>query len=855
MKSYDLILLSIQGVVLVTLSCLQLIPLINVSDTKIISIGALNVVKYQQLYDLRIVNFYFGVVLFFDVINKSFLSYLTVQSKFEDIILCQFVVAASHCVVGYRYLVSRNNIYVLDILLLQLAQSLSYYAMIMKFSSMLTATTNITEKHHIFTKWWLQTITIILFTVFQLFLTLNQTIKSFSPEVSLVLYAITVICCVLSIIYLMGLVYSLTNGFNRVLNYETSSLVLLFLAFNVVKLASTIENPSQISFLRINLLLLLIFNLASIFLPRMVPRIQLLNLQDEIEHKKTFVSYISHEIRSPLSTTNLGLDYLIEQLRSRKVEMCAEEVIDVLLDSKQACDLATKTINELLMFDKIESRMLEIEPVETKAFLFLMHCIKPFKIQARASNIDLIFEESTCLNLQEMHHCASYIDKHKMEQVVRNFLSNAIKFTPSGGTITVNIDYQQNFSTHSNIIDNIKENDGVVRLEVIDNGPGLTKENLMKLFGQYVQFNASELQGGKGSGLGLWLSKAIVEMHGGYIGASSEGVNKGSTFFFELPCSKIKNQRRSSIRLSILSKKYANISVLPSEDHSSSHINQTESDKTKVSNEQAAGKLAQYSTRLRKKSLLINQPELNRKASLTARVMLDGSGKSNHTIDQLGRINSKRIDRSGRRKRSLNSIKTVRQYYYLYPHQDGTNSEQPSDSNIITSNNDGSGKIIEENNNLLSNNLDLISSSIDWQLKLLIVDDSKMSRKMVERSLSSMTRLCHHAGNGQEALGLIWDSIQQDEPYDLVLIDFYMPDINGAEVIHKARSFSFEGIILGVTGSTNAEDYGLMLESGSDAIVIKPLQLNKIRDLIKRLLSDDDVQLYQEEGLITEVNL
>lgn len=92
-----------------------------------------------------------------------------------------------------------------------------------------------------------------------------------------------------------------------------------------------------------------------------------------------------------------------------------------------------------------------------------------------------------------------------------------------------------------------------VRLEVIDTGPGISavivlipcscvpfflvllmsQENLPKLFGQYVQFDANALQGGKGSGLGLWLSKTIVEMHGGVIGATSEGLGQGCVFFLE----------------------------------------------------------------------------------------------------------------------------------------------------------------------------------------------------------------------------------------------------------------------------------------------------------------------------------
>jgi hypothetical protein len=74
-----------------------------------------------------------------------------------------------------------------------------------------------------------------------------------------------------------------------------------------------------------------------------------------------------------------------------------------------------------------------------------------------------------------------------------------------------------------------------VRIEVTDTGVGISSEDQKKLFGQYVQFSAGMLQKGMGSGLGLWISKGIVELHGGKIGAFSEGEGCGSTFFVELP--------------------------------------------------------------------------------------------------------------------------------------------------------------------------------------------------------------------------------------------------------------------------------------------------------------------------------
>jgi hypothetical protein len=74
-----------------------------------------------------------------------------------------------------------------------------------------------------------------------------------------------------------------------------------------------------------------------------------------------------------------------------------------------------------------------------------------------------------------------------------------------------------------------------LRIDVTDTGAGISPQNIKKLFGQYVQFHAAELQKGGGSGLGLWIAKNIVDLHGGRIGATSEGEGKGTTFYVILP--------------------------------------------------------------------------------------------------------------------------------------------------------------------------------------------------------------------------------------------------------------------------------------------------------------------------------
>jgi len=148
-----------------------------------------------------------------------------------------------------------------------------------------------------------------------------------------------------------------------------------------------------------------------------------------------------------------------------------------------------------------------------------------------------------------------------MEQVIRNLIVNAIKFTPAGGSICVTlIDSTAEFvpshlevnepAKHSASASKVhctseiqndtkgpaKHNDRKKKfvVQISDTGVGMTKQQIGHLFGQFVQFNSSALQGGGGSGLGLWICKEIIKQHGGEIYVFSDGPGRGSTISIEL---------------------------------------------------------------------------------------------------------------------------------------------------------------------------------------------------------------------------------------------------------------------------------------------------------------------------------
>ena len=110
--------------------------------------------------------------------------------------------------------------------------------------------------------------------------------------------------------------------------------------------------------------------------------------------KSTFIRYISHEIRSPLSTTSLGLNYMLEKLHNSDISL--SEVQDVVKESVVTCELAMNTLNDFLMLDKIQSNMLEISPISRQASEFMIEAVKPFSLQVSKKALLYCRNHLTC---------------------------------------------------------------------------------------------------------------------------------------------------------------------------------------------------------------------------------------------------------------------------------------------------------------------------------------------------------------------------------------------------------------------------------------------------------------------------
>jgi signal transduction histidine kinase/CheY-like chemotaxis protein len=285
-----------------------------------------------------------------------------------------------------------------------------------------------------------------------------------------------------------------------------------------------------------------------------------------LEVKRRFVRFISHEIRTPLNTVCMGLELLESELQDAGNNDTLE-VIDqnenmteedrafwhsVTIDIKENAHIAVTVLNDLLHYDKIETGTLKLELGKVPIWDFVATAVAHFQLQAVNKKVELKLdiEKPKPRNLADAesgepdysNRLNVIGDDMRLGQVIRNVISNALKFTPAEGTIEVTTLYVQKGLPDSEPLRNddgelecIYPRAGSIQIRVKDEGVGLEKDQLEMLFSEGIQFNANQLQHGGGSGLGLAIAEGVVFQHGGTITAESDGRGKGSTFIVELP--------------------------------------------------------------------------------------------------------------------------------------------------------------------------------------------------------------------------------------------------------------------------------------------------------------------------------
>lgn len=225
------------------------------------------------------------------------------------------------------------------------------------------------------------------------------------------------------------------------------------------------------------------------------------------EEKNRILGIAAHDLRNPIGTI-LGYAQLLSQRFHKISADDMNKFLSVIINSS---NFSLNLLNDLLDISKIESGKVQLNYAKVNYIDFVKNIIEQNQIIARQKDITISFQ-------QETNDFIAQIDVQKIEQVLNNLLSNSIKYSDTGTDVLLKLSISNNF----------------FKTEVIDQGLGIPKDDIPKIFNPFQTTNVKSTAGEKSTGLGLAITKNIIAEHGGEIYVESEQ-GKGSNFYFLLP--------------------------------------------------------------------------------------------------------------------------------------------------------------------------------------------------------------------------------------------------------------------------------------------------------------------------------
>jgi len=240
-------------------------------------------------------------------------------------------------------------------------------------------------------------------------------------------------------------------------------------------------------------------------------------LHEQLELKCSVISTVSHQLRTPLTSLRMSIHLLLEE----RVGQLNEKQEDLLLAAREETERLVHILDDLLDINRIESGKAHLNFSPVSPLRMSIEGIEPLLVAARDKGVSIV--NTIPEELPEM-----LADRDSLRHVFANLLSNALRFTSPGGTVTVSAsEYQEN-----------------IRFSVTDTGTGIASEHLEHLFEQFYRVPGQEEK--SGIGLGLSIVKEIIEAHGGRVGAESVS-GKGSVFWFTIPINKNTSELQATV--------------------------------------------------------------------------------------------------------------------------------------------------------------------------------------------------------------------------------------------------------------------------------------------------------------------
>jgi len=235
--------------------------------------------------------------------------------------------------------------------------------------------------------------------------------------------------------------------------------------------------------------------------------------------KSEFLANMSHELRTPLNSVIGFSEILQDRTFGELNQRQAKHVGNVLGSARHLLQI----ISDVLDLSKVEAGRMDLELSVVEPARALGDLATIARGLANKKHIELVIEADDSMP-------SISADERKLKQIAFNLISNAIKFTPEGGKVKVKAEVVNSSGAEAG-----GGSSSVFRVTVSDTGIGIAPEDQERIFESFVQVDSSYAKKQQGTGLGLALTRRLVELHGGRIWVESQGEGKGSTFAFEIP--------------------------------------------------------------------------------------------------------------------------------------------------------------------------------------------------------------------------------------------------------------------------------------------------------------------------------
>lgn len=543
-------------------------------------------------------------------------------------------------------------------------------------------------------------------------------------------------------------------------------------------------------------------------------------------YKSEFVAKMSHEIRTPIAAVLGTIDLL-------KTTPLNEEQKDLVEIINASAESLLSSVTDVLDYSKLESGQVELD-------------IKDFSpVKLIEGTADLVLPAATKKGLQIMSFVDPYIpemlqgDPVRIRQVLLNLLGNAIKFTKKG-----EISVQASKESYDDL-------SMLVRFSVIDTGPGLSETEMASLFQPYSQ-SVSRHETGEAAGLGLTISKRLVELMGGQMGVESDE-GRGSTFWFSIRLRRSTNKRfLEALPLPSMASDLIGLRVLIADDTKStrqiiqSYLKAARFHTSAAANAEEALEMLRHA-RQKDTPYDVAIIGLNKKdgsLKLATEIQDDPTVSRTRLIYLTEHTNTIVNEDLWKRGFSSYLTKPIRQAALIASIFDvmyGT-----LDTEVSVSDDDDHDGLDTEIH---------VPKQVRDQAKpmtILVAEDNKFLLQVMKRTLKHLGYAVDLASNGKEAV-----KKHASNHYDLILMDCQMPIMSGYEAtvaIRKAEGGDKHTPIVAMTASIQKSVRDQCFECGMDDFLSKPVTIEQLQKVLTLLARGTEAESLQQDDKTDERN-